>query len=325
LPAAIPYSDSNSKEFLMNDLAHSRPTCPARRLLGAALLLFCLLPLQAARPAEPFAVFKAGSMTVYALEDRAGSMDIALFSGPAAPEQRQKYFTDGKTPSSINVFLLEIAGAERRLYLVDAGFGQSAPGKSNLPEQLQALNVTPRDIDGVLLTHMHTDHVGGLLEDGKRAFPRAAIFVSGPELNYWTALADREPDNSNAALVHRVLSAYGANVEAPFAFNEEVLPGVQALDASGHTPGHTAFKLEADGSRLLVIGDLLHAAALQFPLPDECPRYDMDTQAAVKARKRILNLAAEQNIPAAGMHIPFPGTGSVSKDGAGYRFTPIRR
>jgi glyoxylase-like metal-dependent hydrolase (beta-lactamase superfamily II) len=252
-------------------------------------------------------------------------MDISLFSGPATPEQRQKYFTNGKSPSSINVFLLEIKGTERRLFLVDTGFGQSGPGRSGLPDQLRALKVAPQDIDGVLLTHMHTDHIGGLLEDGKRAFPRAAIFVSGPEINYWTALAGREPGNPNAALVKNVLSAYGADVNAPFAFGEEVLPGVQALDASGHTPGHTVFKLEEDGSRLLVIGDLLHAAALQFPLPDECPRYDMDTQAAVKARKKILNLAAEQNIPAAGMHIPFPGTGSVSKDGSGYRFAPIGR
>ncbi|MDR1685499.1 MAG: hypothetical protein LBR82_03485, partial [Desulfovibrio sp.] len=94
----------------MNDLEHSRMIRPACRLLGAALLLICLLPAQTARPAEPFAVFKAGPMTMYALEDRAGSMDISLFSGPATPEQRQKYFTNGKSPSSINVFLLEIKG-----------------------------------------------------------------------------------------------------------------------------------------------------------------------------------------------------------------------
>jgi glyoxylase-like metal-dependent hydrolase (beta-lactamase superfamily II) len=252
-------------------------------------------------------------------------MDISLFSGPASPEQRRKYFTDGKSPSSINVFLLEIKGAERRLYLMDAGFGQLGPGKSDLPEQLRALGAAPGDIDGVLLTHMHTDHIGGLLKDGKRAFPRAAIVVSAPEINYWTALAGKEPGNPNAALVKKVLSAYGADIKTPFVFGEEVLPGVQALDASGHTPGHTVFNLEADGGRLLIIGDLLHAAALQFPLPDECPRYDMDTQAAVKARKRILDLAAERNIPTAGMHIPFPGTGSVNKDGAGYAFAPLGR
>jgi glyoxylase-like metal-dependent hydrolase (beta-lactamase superfamily II) len=310
---------------MMNDLTHSHIARPARRLLGAGLLLLCLLPAQAVRAAEPFAVFTAGPMTMYALEDHAGSMDISLFNGPASSEQRQKYFTDGKSPSSINAFLLEIKGAERRLYLVDAGFGQFGPGNSGLPEQLRALGPSPRDIDGVLLTHMHLDHIGGLLKDGKRAFPRAAIFVSGPEINFWTALAVKEPDNPNAAAVKNVLSAYGADVKAPFAFGEEVMPGIQALDASGHTPGHTVFRLEADGSRLLIIGDLLHAAALQFPLPDECPRYDMDTQAAVKARKRILNLAAEQNIPVAGMHIPFPGTGSVSKDGTGYAFAPIGR
>ncbi|MDR1945940.1 MAG: MBL fold metallo-hydrolase [Desulfovibrio sp.] len=299
--------------------------CLGRSLLGPAFCLLSLLPMKTAQAADkPFPVFDAGRIAVYALEDRPGNMDISLFSGSAAPEQRQKYFTDGKSPSSINVFLLESKGPERRLYLIDTGYGPFGPGQSGLDEQLRALEATPDKIDGVLLTHMHMDHIGGLLKGDKRAFPRAAIFVSAPEIGYWTALADRNPTDTNAGTVRKVLSAYGADVKAPFAFDEEVLPGVKALDASGHTPGHTVFRIEAGGNRLLIIGDLLHAASLQFPLPDECPRYDMDRQAAVKTRKKILNLAAEQNIPIAGMHVPFPGAGSVSKDWTGYKFIPVR-
>jgi glyoxylase-like metal-dependent hydrolase (beta-lactamase superfamily II) len=110
----------------------------------------------------------------------------------------------------------------------------------------------------------------------------------------------------------------------PFAFGDDMPAGIQAIPAVGHTPGHTAFRIDSGGKSVLIIGDLLHAASLQFPLPDECAGFDMDMPGAVEARKRVLNLAAEKNIPVAGMHIPFTGFGAVDTDGAGFRFTQFR-
>lgn len=274
---------------------------------------------EAERPAAPL-IWQSGDVTVRLIVDRPAKMPIGLFSGPATPEERAKYFVDGEAAAGINVFLIQFG---TRNVLVDAGFGDAAPGKSSLVETLAALGLSPEDIDTVLITHLHMDHIGGLLKDNKRAFPKAKISASKPEIDYWLGLAEKGTDNANAALVKRTAVAYGTDLLPPFSLGKPMMPGITALDASGHTPGHTAFLLEIDGSSLLIIGDLVHAAALQFPLPDECARYDMDPAAAAAARKTILTLAAEKGIPVAGMHLPLLGGGTVAKDSAGFTLTPF--
>ena len=286
------------------------------------LMLSLLLPCLATAAEAPVPKkFQVGSITVTALQDRANEMDISLFSGPASPEDRQKLMPGGKAPASVNAFLIQAEG--KKNILADTGFGSVLPTASQLERCLSDLGLTPADIDIVLLTHMHADHVAGLLKDKQRAFPKAKIMVSKPELDYWTGLAAKDPANTNAALVKAVAEVYGKDLLPPFALGEALLPGVSSVDASGHTPGHSAFLVESGGGSLLIIGDLLHAAALQFPLPDECARYDMDPPAAVKARKAILAMAAEKGIPVAGMHIPFSGMGRVRLEGKGFAFTPL--
>lgn len=295
-------------------------------LLACCLLAFLFQPgitstARAAEsdPAAPKSV-PVGAITVTVLQDRANEMDVSLFSGPATPEERQKYMPGGKAPASVNAFLIQSGGKN---ILVDAGFGTIIPGAPQLEKHLSAVGLSPADIDIVLLTHLHTDHVGGLLKHKKRAFPKAKVMVSKPELEYWTDLAEKDPANANAALVKTVVAEYGPDVLPPFALGAAVLPGVVSVDASGHTPGHSAFLVESDGKSLLIVGDLVHAAALQFPLPDECASYDMDAPAAVKARKAVLAMAAEKNIPVAGMHIPYPGMGRVEAEDKGFVFTPL--
>lgn len=292
-----------------------------------ALIMLCavmLAPMHAlaaeipeAAGAQSQVIWKKGPYTVYAIQDRPGGMDISLFSGPATPEERAKYFTDGKASASISVFLVKAGGQN---VLIDAGFGTSAPGDSGLIPELARLGLKPENIDAVLLTHMHTDHVGGLLLNGKRAFPRARVAVSKPELDYW--LSVRDPENANARLVHDMMKAYGTDVTPPFALGSQLMPGLSALDAVGHTPGHTAFLFQAEGQGLLIVGDLVHAATLQFALPDECARYDMDRDAAVASRKRILGMATDQKLVTAGMHMPFPGYGKVERKDAGFTLLP---
>lgn len=290
---------------------------PALLFLAACLLA---MPVAAARAADKTPVWASGSIAVYAIQDRPGEMPISLFSGPASEEERQKYFTNGVAQGSINAFLVNIDGKN---ILVDTGYGTIAPGKSNLLPQLQEMGLSPDAIDMVLLTHMHMDHAGGLLSHKQRVFPKAKVVVSKPELDYWLDLARKDPGNANAALVKTVSEVYGEDIPAPFSFGDSILPGVTAVDAAGHTPGHTVFLFEADGKKLLIVGDLLHAAALQFPLPQECASYDINKDGAVKSRVKILEMAAKDSIPVIGMHIPFPGYGSVSKAEKGFQFTPI--
>lgn len=294
--------------------------CPAAEGAGLTAILFLLFFLfcpqgraLASDAAAPTVIWQTGSFTIYAIQDRPGGMDVSLFSGPASPEERARYFTDGKADASITVFLVK---SENRYALIDAGFGDAAPGDSALMPALASLGVAPEQIEAVLLTHMHTDHIGGLLRGGKRAFPNARIAVSKPELSYW--LSGTDPENANARLVSRVMKAYGTDFSPPFSFKGVITPGLTPVDASGHTPGHTAYLFEVEGKKLLIIGDLVHAAALQFPLPDECAVYDIDKDAAAAARKRVLGRAADAGIEIAGMHIPFPGIGKVERKGDGF-------
>ncbi|MDR2893314.1 MAG: MBL fold metallo-hydrolase [Deltaproteobacteria bacterium] len=288
---------------------------------------FCLIGPSASLAAEPAVqvgpIWSSGAVSVLTIQDVPGDMSVDIFSGPASQEERAKYFQAGKAPAGVNAFLIQVQGqaaGEKPLnMLVDAGFGMA--GASKLMQGLAAAGVAPEQVDFVLLTHMHGDHIGGLLSaEGQRVFPNAGIMVARIEKDYWTGKSSQTPNPENAALATKVLEAYSSGLPQPFEFGKLTLPAltakagfaVEALDASGHTPGHTVFMLDAAGQKLMIIGDLVHAAALQFALPEECARYDVDVPQAVKARKRILALAAEQEIEIAGMHIPFPGNGKVA-------------
>lgn len=261
-----------------------------------------------------------GDISVLAVEDVAGSMDVALFNGPLSPAQRARYFKNGKAESSVNVFLLNVNG---RLVLVDAGWGADGRVKGRAAEELARIGVTPEMIDFVILTHMHGDHISGLLKDGKAAFPNARLLASRPEVDFWLDAKTLKGDyKGRAELSQKVAAAYAGRFST-FRFGESVLPGVLSIDAVGHTPGHTAFLVGQGDKRLLIAGDFLHAAALQFPQPDEYPSYDMDHVKAAESRKMLMDMAIENNYVIAGMHIPFSGMGMVQKGGNGYSFTPL--
>ncbi|MDR2503096.1 MAG: MBL fold metallo-hydrolase, partial [Deltaproteobacteria bacterium] len=141
----------------------------------------------------PRLIWQAGDIKVTVMEDRANSINISLFSGPAAPAERAAHFdAQGQSPSPVNVFLIQSNGKTPRNILVDAGYGDSIPGESRLFKALAQLKLGPDDIDLVLLTHLHLDHTGGLLNQGKRVFPRAGLMVARTELEHWLALSEKE-------------------------------------------------------------------------------------------------------------------------------------
>lgn len=264
-----------------------------------------------------------GSVSVMPVEDVPGSMDISLFKGPLSQDELAKYFdANGKSPSSVNVFLLNVGG---KLILVDAGWGPGARANGKGMAYLTELGIKPEMIGMVLLTHMHGDHITGLItESGKAFFPNARVMVSKPEADFWLSDSTMTSDSykGGAELARKAAAAYQGRFDT-FNFGDTVASGVLAMEAVGHTPGHTAFLVDGGNGRLLIAGDFLHGTPLQFEQPEEYPVYDMDPQTALKTRRTLLDLAAQEDLIISGMHIPFPGTGKVQKAGTGYKFIPL--
>jgi len=254
---------------------------------------------------------------IVAIDEAPGrTMDAALFS-TADPEAVRKYMPAGGAPASVTTFAL-FAGED--VILFDAGLGNEPWVKG-----LTDLGVKPENVKLVLLTHFHGDHIGGLFQGDARRFPNAMVRCSELELG---PLPGRFIAGSTAG---KIAGAYKYGEDfTTFKFDDIVFENsevrVKALDASGHTPGHAVFLIETKGEqaeKLLIIGDLLHAAALQFPVPEACARFDMDQEKAIAARKRILDFAAQEKIPVAGMHLPPPSIGTVKKnDQGGYDWEP---
>ncbi|MDR1878793.1 MAG: MBL fold metallo-hydrolase, partial [Bacteroidales bacterium] len=265
--------------------------------------------------------YKTGSAEIILLSEGQQQGKTSVLIG-ATSEMLEKYVPDGVFPNAVNAFLVRQSG---KTILVDAGFG------TQLFDHLQRLGVSPEQIDAVLLTHMHGDHIGGMLREGKTAFPNAAVYISQAEHDYWTSDKEmnRLAENRHGGFLNarKVISAYKDRLHL-FLPNEAgkeasgLIAGISAIAAYGHTPGHTAFLVSSDGNRLLIWGDLTHAMAVQMPYPNVAVTYDVNPEQAVITRQRLLEYITQEAIPVAGMHIAYPATGKIWKSGEGYFFEP---
>lgn len=273
---------------------------------------------------------KVGRLIVTVLTDGATSVPYdKLLQGRSSKDIIQIFAATGESasrPTSINAFLVDTG--DRRI-LIDAGAGTlfgSCCGR--LPETLAAAGYRPEQIDAVLLTHVHGDHSGGLLHGGERTFPNAQLYLAKPELDYWMSDAER----ARAKPSHQKMFTEGRAALAPyiaagrihtFTGRTTIFPGITAIPAPGHTPGHSFYELESDGHRLLVIGDTVHAAEVQLPDPSVTVDYDVDPAAAAVRWKATLAQLAQSHELAAGNHLSFPGLGHVIRSGSGFAFTPL--
>jgi glyoxylase-like metal-dependent hydrolase (beta-lactamase superfamily II) len=271
------------------------------------LLLFMMIASAVAAQNEgSIYTHRTGSFSVSTLPESQGNGRAEILIG-VTPEMRERYLPDGTFPNAVNAFLVKMPG---RTVLVDAGFGR------RLFDRLAALDTRPDQVDILLLTHMHGDHIGGLLRNGEKAFPNAELYLSRPEHDYWLKEGKDAQMNVLAAYKDklRLFDAQAPDEAAP-----DLIPGVKALAAYGHTPGHTAFLFASGGEKLLIWGDLTHAVKIQIPCPEVAVTYDADPHAATRSRREILEYVSRHKIPVAGMHIAFPAMGEVaSGEGNGY-------
>jgi len=227
-------------------------------------------------------------------------------------------------PSQMAIgFTPVIVNTGEQVIMFDSGNGAGRrPDAGHLAELFEQAGFAPSEVDIVVLTHFHPDHIGGLMEDGAPFFPNAAYVTNEAEYDFWT------PEDKLTGNTERVAKLTQSNV-VPFAekmsfikAGGDVISGITAIEAAGHTPGHTAFHLESAGKRLMITGDTANHYVMSLQKPDWHVRFDMDKDAAIAARKSVFGMIAADRIPFTGYHMPSPAVGFVEEIEGGFRYVP---
>lgn len=308
----------------------------AALLTGASAMAMPFILREFAAPAEAAAPmfgdarpthyrFKLGGFEVTTVFDGSVAVDgpHPIFGNDQPKEVVQKLAVEQKLPPDKMeiMFTPVIVNTGRELVLFDTGNGPARrPSAGQMLARLQAAGYTADQVDVVVLTHYHGDHIGGLVDDGKPRFPNARYVANEVENNFWTH-SDRMsgPTEGNAKLVQSNVKPF-ADKTTFIKDGANVVTGITAVAAYGHTPGHTAFHVESDGKRLLIGGDFTNHYALSLARPEWHVGFDVEKEKAVETRKRLLDMLATDAIPFAGYHMPFPAVGFVEKTGDGFRY-----
>jgi len=274
---------------------------------------------------------KVGDLEVTALYDGGGVFDPHWLNGTKAAMdnvakalRKDSHILDGADTG----FLVNTG---KQLILVDAGagtwFGGGAFGR--LANSLRAAGYTPDQVDLVLVTHLHSDHVGGITtEDGQRVFPNADIFVSKPESDFWLSpeIAAKAPKDAQPFFqsAQAIAAPYvKAGKWRTFNDSDSITDGVKLVPLPGHTPGHVGYEFSSKGQRILFWGDIIHAQRVQLEHPEVTAVFDIDQRAAAVRRNKLLPMLSREDVVIAGPHMAFPGLGRLHKNGKNYNWVPV--
>jgi glyoxylase-like metal-dependent hydrolase (beta-lactamase superfamily II) len=273
-----------------------------------------------------------GGIEITALYDGAIQLDTKLLHNTTPTELNKllarMFVGNPKMQTAVNAYLINTG---EHLVLVDAGAAKLlGPSLGFILQNMKAAGYDPAQVDTVVITHLHPDHIGGVADaDGKPLFPKARILVAKEDNDFWLSqqVADNSPEKMQRffSMARNAAAPYQRTGQwQTFTAGSTLVPGIRAEKANGHTPGHTAFSVESDGQKLLIWGDLVHAHAVQFTRPGVSIEFDVDRKQAIATRKRIFKAMAASKTLVAGMHLPFPGLGHVRADGKGsYSWVPI--
>jgi glyoxylase-like metal-dependent hydrolase (beta-lactamase superfamily II) len=310
-------------------------TGKAALVAGFVLAGMASMPSQAAAPmakvpAPGYFRMMLGDFEITALNDGTVGLQPEKILSNTTPEKVAAALAGAHMASpvetSVNAFLVNTGS---KLVMIDSGAGAmfgATLGK--LVSILKASGYQPEQIDEIYITHMHGDHVGGLVANGQPVFANAVIRADKAEADYWLSQdnLDKAPDNMKGGF-KSAQAALGPYVAAgrfkPIDGAAELVPGIAAQPSKGHTPGHDSYVVTSKGQKLVLIGDLIHVAAVQFPEPAVTISFDKDSKAAAAERDRQFTDAAKQGYLLGAAHLSFPGIGYVHANGGAYSWQPV--
>src|SRR6201991_3067183 len=284
---------------------------------------------------------KVGTQPAYFYRFPLGDAEVTVVSdgqlplGPpkgtfvGVPDDEVKKMLTDNFLSAENVVLEQnspIVNTGDKLILFDTGMGTAknfGPTTGRQQKSMKEAGIKPEDIDAVVFTHAHIDHIGGVVdENNKVLFPNAQFYISQSDFDFWT-----DESKMNGALKDFVVHARKnlLPVRDRLVFykdGQEFLPGVQAISAPGHTVGHTMFVVTSNGKSFAFLGDLTHHAVLLLERPLMEFSYDTDPKQAAQSRVKMLTMLAANKIPVMSYHFPWPGYGHVAKAGEGFHYYP---
>jgi glyoxylase-like metal-dependent hydrolase (beta-lactamase superfamily II) len=312
-----------------------------RRQLVTGALAFAAHGLSYAHAAAPLAGTQApayyrariGSFEVTAVHDGAWlrAIDEKFVRNTPYADVQAALAESFQAPGVLTIpFTPLVVNTGRNLVLIDTGTGGQfvsfAPQSGTWQGNLAAAGIRPTDVDAILISHCHPDHINGIkTKDNALTFPNAEIFVSLQDWNYWldeanptTASDAARPQFLNARRIFRDIASKVTRFEP----GRELVPGITALAAFGHTPGHVAFAVASGDRSLLVLSDTTNNPYLFARHPEWQPTIDVDGPRAVETRKRLLDRATADRMLVHGYHFPFPALGHIARRGGGYEFVP---